>query len=545
MNCPNCGSAITADARFCGECGQALKQLGKSLVEETKPAMAASSPGPDLSGLRTIDDMETKSPRADSTRVLKPGDVFAGRYEVSSVIGEGGMGVVYRAMDKLTQKEIALKLIRADRLAGKDAVQRLIREGVTSRDIRHPNVVAVYDVGDADGQPYMSMEYLGGQSLRAWTRNRLQTNADCSMVTAANIIAEILAGLEAAHKAGVVHRDLKPENVMLMGEPGDKGVSLKILDFGVARAAGGGDTGATSLGTRGYMAPEQITAPDAAQPSADLYSLSVMFYELLVGVLPQGHWQPPSGGRSDVPAAVDRLIERGLSNAPRVRPQSVAEYGKALAEAMNATQSNNTFAPWLQKLQDSGFKPLIDQLQQTTQKLTNTTTTGPAFKVTPPPEPGAVNGKAWGQQWQWIKDGFTKNFINGKGRASRMEYWSIAVVVVIASFIGFSIDYESLSSYAQSGMMSVDPYASPDAQVSQLISTGQWFPTGTVLALVLCVPPAVAVTSRRLHDMGVTGWAAIVTLIPTIGQLVSIVIGVPGSAQGTNQYGPNPLDHKG
>ena len=545
MKCPNCGSAITADARFCGECGQALRQLGKSLVEEAKPVTAASSPGPDLSGLRTIDDMDTKSPRADSTRVLKPGDVFAGRYEVSSVIGEGGMGVVYRAMDKLTQKEIALKLIRADRLAGKDAVQRLIREGVTSRDIRHPNVVAVYDVGEADGQPYMSMEYLGGQSLRAWTRQRLQTNTDCSMMTAANIVAEILSGLEAAHKAGVVHRDLKPENVMLMGEPGDKGVKLKILDFGVARAAGGGDTGATSLGTRGYMAPEQITAPDAAQPSADLYSLSVMFYELLVGVLPQGHWQPPSGGRSDVPAAVDRLIERGLSNAPRVRPQSVAEYGKALAESMNAAQSNNTFAPWLQKLQDlqdGGFKPIVDQLQQTAQKLTNTT--GPAFKVTPPPQPGVVNGKSWGQQWQWIKDGFTKNFINGKGRASRMEYWCIAVVVAIASFIGFSIDYESLASYAQSGMMSVDPYASPDAQVSQLISTGQWFPTGTVLALVLCAPPAIAVTSRRLHDMNVTGWAALVTLIPTIGQLASIGLGLPGGTAGDNKYGPNPLGPK-
>ena len=105
---------------------------------------------------------------------------------------------------------------------------------------------------------------------------------------------------------------------------------------------------------------------------------------------------------------------------------------------MNAAQSNNTFAPWLQKLQnlqDGGFKPIVDQLQQTAQKLTNTT--GPAFKVTPPPEPGVVNGKGWGQQWQWIKDGFTKNFINGKGRASRMEYWCIAVVVAIIGVIGF------------------------------------------------------------------------------------------------------------
>ena len=154
MKCPNCSSDVAADARFCGECGQALKQLGKSLIEETPSAPPAAAPKVDLSGLRTIDDVETKSPRAANQPVLKPGDVFAGRYEVKQLIGEGGMGVVYRAMDKLTSKEIALKLIRADRLAGgRDAVERLIREGVTSRDIRHPNVVAVYDVGEAEGQP--------------------------------------------------------------------------------------------------------------------------------------------------------------------------------------------------------------------------------------------------------------------------------------------------------------------------------------------------------------------------------------------------------
>jgi uncharacterized membrane protein YhaH (DUF805 family)/tRNA A-37 threonylcarbamoyl transferase component Bud32 len=530
MKCPNCGSAISADARFCGECGQSLKQLGKSLVE---PEPAA---GPDLSGLRTIDDMETKSPRPDSTRVLKPGDVFAGRYEVLQVIGEGGMGVVYRAMDKLTSKEIALKLIRADRLAGKDAVQRLIREGVTSRDIRHPNVVAVYDVGEADGQPYMSMEFLAGQSLRAWTRKRLQTNSDCSMLTAANIIAEILAGLDAAHKAGVVHRDLKPENVMLVGEPGDRGATLKILDFGVARAAGSGDTGATSLGTRGYMAPEQITAPDAAQPAADLYSLSVMFYELLVGVLPQGHWQPPSGGRSDVPPAIDKLIERGLSNNPRVRPQSVAEYGKALAEAMNTTQSSNTFAPWLQKLQDTGFKPLIDQLAG---GFNQQQRPAPQPAVQPAAKPG---GKNSGQIWQYMLSGFTKNWANGKGRASRMEYWSIFLAVIVLVVIGYVIDYESLTSGITNGTIYVtNPYGSGEQILSDLMTSGQWFPVGLGIAFVASIGPTFSVTSRRLHDLGVTGWAALVILIPTIGQFASLIIGLPAGKTEDNQYGPNPL----
>ena len=533
MKCPNCSNDVAGDARFCGECGQALKQLGKSLIEEAPSAPPAAAPKVDLSGLRTIDDVETKSPRAANQPVLKPGDVFASRYEVKQLIGEGGMGVVYRAMDKLTSKEIALKLIRADRLAGgRDAVERLIREGVTSRDIRHPNVVAVYDVGEAEGQPYMSMEFLSGQSLRAWTRQRLQRSTDCSMLTTANIIAEILAGLDAAHKAGVVHRDLKPENVMLTNEPGDAGAKLKILDFGVARAAGGSDTGATSLGTRGYMAPEQITAPDSAQPAADLYSLSVMFYELLVGVLPQGHWQPPSGGRSDVPAAIDKLIERGLANSPRVRPQNVAEYGKALSDAMNATQASNTFAPWLQKLQNTDFKPLMDQLSQRLNTNATTQTTHKPVQVTPEPN-GVVNGKGWNNQWAWIRDGFTKSYFNGKGRASRMEYWSISVAGVVLLMIGAAIDYEALGSLTGGA---IDDYSA-----SMAMQSGMWSPVWSSVVLLGILGPMISITSRRLHDLGVTGWATVAFLIPAIGQIGSIIVGLPAGQKGDNQYGPNPL----
>ncbi len=322
---------------------------------------------------------------------------------------------------------------------------------------------------------------------------------------------------------------------MLIGEPGDAGVSLKILDFGVARAAGSGDTGSTSLGTRGYMAPEQITAPDAAQPAADLYSLSVMFYELLVGVLPQGHWQPPSGGRSDVPPAIGKLIERGLANNPRVRPQSVAEYGKALAEAMNAVQTGATFAPWLDKLQTTDFKPPTGQQPQAVKPQ------GPGPQTSPQPS-GHFGGKGGGQLWRLIVAGFTRNYANGKGRASRMEYWSILIAVMILAVIGYSIDYESLSAGVASGAIYVsNPYASGEAIVSELMSSGQWFPAGTVLALAVGLAPAIAVTSRRLHDMGYSGWLALVTLIPSIGQIASIIIGIPAGKPEANAYGPNPL----
>jgi len=520
MKCPNCQSDIPADARFCGECGQAMKQLGRSLAE-------TSPPGPDLSGLRTIDDMDTRAPRGEQQRVMQPGEVFAGRYEVSQVIGEGGMGVVYRAHDKLTEKDVALKLIRADRLAGKDAVKRLIREGVTSRDIRHPNVVAVYDVGDAEGQPYMSMEFLGGQSLRAWNRQRLQSSSDCSMKAAANIIAEILAGLDAAHKAGVVHRDLKPENVMLTNVPNDQGAQLKILDFGVARAAGAGDTGATSLGTRGYMAPEQITAPDAAQPSADLYSLSVMFYELLVGVVPQGHWQPPSGGRSDVPPAIDKLIERGLSNNPRVRPQNVAEYGQLLAEAMKSTGNlSSAFTPWLEKIEQAGFKPLVDNIKTNLDKA-GLNTGGHGFKPQSQAQPGAASPTGKKNSWQWFMYSLTKRYIDGKGRAHRMEYWSFAIMAVVIWVVTLMIDAE----------MYTETFGLTSDYMFAAMAQGAYQPPITSLVSLVLAAPTFSLASRRLHDIGQSGWLAIACIIP----IVALVIGFPAGNKGENKYGPDPL----
>lgn len=321
--CPHCGTANPGDALFCGGCGKKLA--------EAAPASGMMT----ISAMETIDSLSLRRGHGDEAIELAPGEEFAGRYVIDRVIGKGGMGVVYRATDKLVSRSIALKLIRRDRLGGEGAVRRLISEGVTTRDIRHDNVVAVYDVGEAEGLPFVSMEYLDALSLRDWHRRQVQDRRDVPLPVAARIIAEILAGLEAAHAKGVVHRDLKPENILLTGEPGAERASLKIVDFGIARAAGAVESGTgTGLGTPRYMAPEQITNADSTGPSADLYSISIIFYELLVDVLPQGHWQPPSGGRSDIPAAIDKLIERGLSNRAASRPQSAAEYRQQLGQAM-------------------------------------------------------------------------------------------------------------------------------------------------------------------------------------------------------------------
>ena len=331
--CPKCNAPLEADARFCAECGAAVASDRELAVAAVTPVTSMVTMG----GLETLDETQTQTGGTVQTPMLGPGTIFADRYEIEEVVGRGGMGVVYKAKDMLAQKTVALKLIRPERLAGANAVKRLISEGITARDIRHPNIVAVYDVGETGGQPFVSMEYLGGKSLRAWHHEKVQQRVDIPLRIAARIVAETLDGLKAAHDAGVIHRDLKPENIILMDEPTEQAAPLKILDFGIARAAGDGlDSGTgTGLGTPRYMAPEQITNADTAGPPADIYSVSVLFYELLVDVLPQGHWQPPSGGRSDVPQGIDALIEKGLSNRPANRPQTAQDYRKALVDAVN------------------------------------------------------------------------------------------------------------------------------------------------------------------------------------------------------------------
>lgn len=349
--CLECGSDNPANSSFCENCGKPLAEPGK-----TGPLLNT------LSGLQTIGGEPTR-PRhvhaTDENLKLEPGTVFADRYTIVSQIGGGGMGVVYRAKDKIGDRDVALKLIRSDRLAGESAVSKLISEGVLTQDIRHKNVVSVYHVDQCDGQPFLSMEFVNGVSLREWHRKQVQARVDVPVRVAARIIREVLDGLQAAHDMGITHRDLKPENIMLTDEPTDKAAPLKLLDFGIALAEGKHNESGTGtgLGTPRYMAPEQITNPDTAGPSADFYSLSTIFYELLVDVLPQGGWQPPSSGRPDVPAGIDALIKSGLQNRPASRPKSVAEYRDKLNAAMNNLPIPGEYQPEEPRNDKSGSPP--------------------------------------------------------------------------------------------------------------------------------------------------------------------------------------------
>lgn len=311
ISCLNCQHELPAGADFCPECGTA------GPTSETSQAALQT-----IGGLRTLDPTNTDPGHGQP---LEIGTVIEDRFVIDELIGFGGMGVVYRATDKMINRTVALKLIRPGKVFGERELKRLKQEGVTARDIRHKNVVAVYDVREYQGQPFIVMEYLEGPSLRKWHREWKECSASVPMNKVRQIIEQILEGLAAAHEAGVVHRDLKPENVIVTENTRDS-VRVKILDFGIARAIESGVPAEGALGTMGYMAPEQFTMADLAGPSADLYSVSVMFYELLADVIPCGHWQPPSAGRTDVAHRIDELIQHGLANRPASRIQSADEY---------------------------------------------------------------------------------------------------------------------------------------------------------------------------------------------------------------------------
>jgi len=288
-------------------------------------------------------------PRAVSTEIeLAPGEFFDSRYRILKKLGAGGMGVAYLANDELTREDIVLKVIHPS-LVDEKAKQRMITEGVNTRKIKNRNIVSVHDVKQHNDQIYLTMEYVQGQPLRHWMATNMANRVNAPLEQITLIVHEILAGLAAAHDAGVIHRDLKPENIVLTGTPGSPDFSLRILDFGIATGLKTEvfTSSAAALGTPLYMAPEQKTMPNAVGPSADIYSVGRMLYEMLMDVLPDGMWNPPSESRADVPPALDAVIQKSLQ-PPKGRYQSAAEFAAAIAESLIDTKVNeHTSHVWL------------------------------------------------------------------------------------------------------------------------------------------------------------------------------------------------------
>lgn len=261
-----------------------------------------------------------------------------GRYEVIAEIGQGAMGVVYRAIDPLIEREVAIKTVNLE-AAGEGRAeyeQRFYREAKSAGRLSHPNIVTIYDVGNTDDLAYIAMELLDGLELRKlMDSDRIQT-----VERIVKIAARAADGLAYAHKNNVVHRDIKPSNIMIM-----RNGAVKIMDFGIASipASSSRTVIGTLMGSPQYMSPEQAQSHEVDGRS-DIFSLGVVLYEMLTGKPPfQGGSMDellynivhlpamaPSKRKPDVPRAFDVIISRALAKDPNDRYQSAADFAQDL-----------------------------------------------------------------------------------------------------------------------------------------------------------------------------------------------------------------------
>ncbi len=260
-----------------------------------------------------------------------------GRYEVTSVMGQGAMGTVYKAVDPLIERVVAIKTINLELSIDERAEfeERFYREAKSAGRLNHPNIVTIYDVGETDEAAYIAMEYLEGESLR----EMLDSGVVLPIQRICSIAAQVASALDYAHENGVVHRDIKPANIMI-----SRNRDVKLMDFGIALIPTGSRTQAgTVLGSPKYMAPEQVTGK-AADGRADIFSLGAVLYEMLTGSTPfngdnltaimykilNDPPEMPSALNARVPRELDRIVARALAKRPEDRYQTAKEFAKDL-----------------------------------------------------------------------------------------------------------------------------------------------------------------------------------------------------------------------
>src|SRR6188472_3029647 len=262
--------------------------------------------------------------------------VFDGRYRIIRKLGAGGMANVYLAEDQELGRRVAIKILDDRHAADDSFIERFRREAKNAAGLSHPNIVSIYDRGEAEGTYYIAMEYLDGRSLKELIVGR----GPAPIKTAIDYTRQILAAVGFAHKNGIVHRDIKPHNV-LVGPEG----RLKVTDFGIARSGASQMTEVGSIiGTAQYLSPEQARGSPVDQRS-DVYSVGIVLYEMLTGTVPftgetpleiaMKHLSaipdPPSDRRPDIPHELDSIVLRALAKRPEDRYQSAEEMDVDLA----------------------------------------------------------------------------------------------------------------------------------------------------------------------------------------------------------------------
>ena len=328
--CPSCGSVLSVDAPA-GLCPDCLLTAGLNAENG-----AASS--------------EVR-PSRQPTFVSPPPEALAAHFpqlEILEPLGQGGMGAVYKARQTKLDRMVALKILRPESADDPAFAERFNREARTLARLQHPNIVAIHDFGEvtisSDGTDesgprrlyYFLMEYVDGANLR-----QLIQAGNIQQDQALVIVGQICEALQFAHDEHVVHRDVKPENILV-----DSRGRVKIADFGLAKLAAFSQEAFTLtgthqvMGTPRYMAPEQMEGSRLVDHRADVYSLGVMFYEMLTGHVPAGHFDPPSTRRG-VDPRLDHIVLRALAREPHRRYQSVGEFRDDVAAVAGSSVMNS------------------------------------------------------------------------------------------------------------------------------------------------------------------------------------------------------------
>jgi predicted Ser/Thr protein kinase len=302
--CPECGAGLPEDAPegLCPKC------LLKGVISSAHEAAHSAADG------ATAAYSGTASPSVEELAPLFP------QFEILELIGQGGMGSVYKARQSSLDRLVAIKVLPSD--AGKDPTfaERFNREARVLARLSHPNIVAIHDVGKAGDLFYFVMEYVDGVNLR-----QVMRDGQLRPEQALQIVPQICDALQYAHEEGVVHRDIKPENILL-----DRKGRVKIADFGLAKLLGRDKgnftlTGSQQImGTLYYMAPEQVERPLEVDHRADIYSLGVVFYEMLTGQVPVGRFAMPSE-KAGTDAYLDKVVLHALEREPERRYQHVSD----------------------------------------------------------------------------------------------------------------------------------------------------------------------------------------------------------------------------
>jgi serine/threonine protein kinase len=334
--------------RDCPELAPELERRIRALRQMNGLARAAE----ETAAFQSAESQPAVIPPAGAPLPALPG------YEVLGKLGEGGMGIVFRARDRALKRVVAVKQLLHPAPSA-EAMARFRAEAEALARLRHPHVVQVYAAGEQDGRPYFIMEYVEGGGLDEKVRGQPQPPAD-----AARLVMLLARAVQAAHQQGIVHRDLKPANVLLAPPADEPALNTayglpKVSDFGLSKALGedpGRTAGGTILGTPGYMAPEQASGrPEDVGPAADVYALGAILYELLTGQVPfrgrsvldtleQVRSQPPRPPRElrpDVPPALEAVCLRCLAKAPADRYPSA----QALADDLHRFAQGEAVSP--------------------------------------------------------------------------------------------------------------------------------------------------------------------------------------------------------